>query len=274
MPDLNWNTSLWDGSYDWTSEGEEWSSWWGGSEAQWFGSIYPRLHRFLPARRILEIAPGFGRWTRYLLPACESYVGIDLSGQAVEACKERFGHIEDVAFYQNDGLSLGDAEDNAFDFIFSFDSLVHAEMDVLETYMPQLVRKLAGSGVAFIHHSNFFEMAAGTENPHSRAASVSAKKVARLVGDCGGQVLIQEVLNWGGPNLIDCFTVFGKADAYQKTKLIEISNTTWVDEMNIIREVQSKYSAIPSMTEAGESSRRRWAIRFWDSVRRVSQRFQ
>jgi hypothetical protein len=27
---------------------------WGGSEPQWFGSLYPRLHRFLPARAILE----------------------------------------------------------------------------------------------------------------------------------------------------------------------------------------------------------------------------
>ena len=60
MPDLNWNKTVWGSTYGWQAGGEEWSETWGSSEAQWFGSIFPRLHRFLPARQILEIAPG---WT-------------------------------------------------------------------------------------------------------------------------------------------------------------------------------------------------------------------
>ena len=70
MPELDWNKAVFDGNYDWRQGGEEWSAPWGGSEAQWFGSLYPRLHRLLPAGRILEIAPGFGRWTKFLIPAC------------------------------------------------------------------------------------------------------------------------------------------------------------------------------------------------------------
>ena len=73
MPDVNWNLIAWDG-YDWSDRGEGFSEPWGGSEAQWFGSLYPRLHRFLPAKNILEIGPGVGRWTKFLLPLCERYV--------------------------------------------------------------------------------------------------------------------------------------------------------------------------------------------------------
>lgn len=246
MPSLDWNFSLWDQKYDWTSAGEEWSSWWGGSEAQWLGCIYTRIHRHLPARKILEIAPGHGRWTRYLLPFCESYVGIDLSGQAVDACKQRFSQVPNATFFQNDGISLQDAPNQSFDFIFTFDSLVHAEVDVLRAYMPQLIAKLTDRGVAFIHHSNFHEMPHGTENPHSRALSVSAKIFQDLVCEFGGKVLIQEVINWGGSNLIDCFTTFGKANSYCDFKTVQLVNNHWVDEMNIVREAQSHYSKIPS----------------------------
>ena len=80
MPRLDWNIHQWDGEYNWELKGEEWSSSWGSSEAQWFGSLYPRLHKYFPAARILEIAPGFGRWTRFLLDYCDDYTGIDSFG--------------------------------------------------------------------------------------------------------------------------------------------------------------------------------------------------
>jgi hypothetical protein len=44
-------------------------------------AFYPRIHKYLPAKRILEIAPGFGRWTRFLIPSCEELKGIDLSSK-------------------------------------------------------------------------------------------------------------------------------------------------------------------------------------------------
>ncbi len=40
IPDLKWNETTWDGSYDWAARGEEWSGPWGSSEAQWFGAMW------------------------------------------------------------------------------------------------------------------------------------------------------------------------------------------------------------------------------------------
>src|SRR5260370_17893136 len=57
--------------YDWKDAGEEWSELWGNSAAQWFGAILPRVGECLPARIILEIGAGFGRWTHYLRDHCE-----------------------------------------------------------------------------------------------------------------------------------------------------------------------------------------------------------
>ena len=44
--------------------------------------------------------------------------------------------------------------------------------------------------LAFIHHSNWLNSGETGENPHSRAVSVSAEAVAKLVQESGGIVLI------------------------------------------------------------------------------------
>ena len=72
MPDIAWNKATWDGTYDWSRKGEEWSDAWGGSAALWYGAILPRIAVFLPAGAVLEIGPGFGRWTRFLLAQCQT----------------------------------------------------------------------------------------------------------------------------------------------------------------------------------------------------------
>src|SRR5262249_37074676 len=136
MPELSWNASFWNGGYDWSAGGEEWSETWGGSEAQWFGSLYPRLHRFLPTTAILEIAPGFGRWTKHLIPACSQYFAVDLSQECIDACRQAFARYKHATFLKNDGLSLIGVRDGICDLVFSFDSLVHCEDDVLQSYIP------------------------------------------------------------------------------------------------------------------------------------------
>jgi len=84
----------------------------------------------------------------------DHYIGVDLNSNCISACQERFADVKHAAFYANDGKSLAMVEDSSVDFAFSFDSLVHAEMDVIEAYCRELSRKLSPSGVAFIHHSN------------------------------------------------------------------------------------------------------------------------
>ena len=188
MPELNWNIQQWDEEYNWDLKGEEWSAAWGSSEAQWFATLYPRLHRRLPAARILEIAPGFGRWTRYLLNYCDEYTGIDLSADCVEACKQRFAKEEKAVFFQNDGLSL-DFASGQYNLVFSFDSLVHADTEVFDSYLPTILRLLKPDGVAFIHHSNLMD-SGETKNSHNRSENVTAKYIRSLVENNNGYVLI------------------------------------------------------------------------------------
>ena len=85
--------------YDWKEAGEEWSQPWGSSAAQWAGTIFPRIRECLPAGTILEIAPGFGRWTHYLKDYCNELWAVDKSSDCIEACQQRFASVSHVRCY-------------------------------------------------------------------------------------------------------------------------------------------------------------------------------
>jgi SAM-dependent methyltransferase len=244
MPDVNFNRELWGGGYNWATRGEEWSVAWGGSEPQWFGSLYPRLHRVLPASSILELAPGMGRWTKFLLPLCRNYVGIDLSLECVRGCQKIFSDMRHARFVENDGYSLSEVEDHSYDLVFSFDSLVHAEFDVFKSYIPQIIQKLNKGGVAFLHHSNMGAFGTAFANPGVRALSVSRHTIEDLIVESGGQVVIQEVITWGDNNVPqDCLTMFAK-DTGEQAKPVHLYNLRFMNESEIIKQFQSPYSRV------------------------------
>jgi len=244
MPDLSWNAGYWGGEYDWPQAGEEWSAAWGGSEAQWFGALYPRLHRLLPARRILEIAPGHGRWTRFLLPQCQEFVGVDLSAECVGVCRQRFVGFPSARFEVNNGLSLESAT-GLFDFVFSFDSLVHAEIEVFERYLPQILARLAPGGAAFLHHSNFAALGDYPDNRHWRGVTVSGERVTALVEASDGEVLVQEVVDWADTGPVDCLTTFARKGAFKAGTIgARLENREFMKEASLIAASQSRYARI------------------------------
>lgn len=241
MDNIKLNAELWGKYYDWAGAGEEWSEMWGGSRAQWLGSLYPRISAFLPTRSILEIAPGYGRWTQYLLSACKQYRGIDLSQECIDACRKRFDKAKHALFSTNDGVSLSAIDDSSIDFVFSFDSLVHASADVMSAYIAEILRVLRDNGTAFIHHSNFMEVGDQVDNTHGRGPDVSADTIRQAIVNAGGVVLIQEKINWGKSECTDCLSLFG---LHGQLEPVLIENHDFMLEGNNIRKYQSPYTRV------------------------------
>lgn len=154
MPTVEQNLSWWGKPSGWIDDGDRWSERWGGTDLEWWASIFPRVRNFLPASTILEIAPGFGRWSQFLKGFCDQFISVDLSPACVERCKKRFASDPHVRCYVNDGKSLPMVEDRSVDFAFTFDSLPHVEADVIAAYLKELGKKLKIGGFGFIHHSN------------------------------------------------------------------------------------------------------------------------
>jgi hypothetical protein len=260
MPSLEENRRLWNKRYDWPEAGEEWSVAWGGAESQWFGTIFPRIHAFVPAPTILEIAPGFGRWTQYLQAHCRKLIGVDLSPRCIEECRRRFHSRPETEFHVNDGTSLAMVPAASVDFVFSWDSLVHAEADVIAAYLQQMPEKLTANGVGIIHHSNFGAYAkAMTDgsprhtNKGWRAQSMTAETFREQCDRAGLLCVGQEVFNWWGSPLSDCFSVFTIPGSRWTRPHQLLVNDHFIEEANTLSQIMQLYTTA-SFERAGADS--------------------
>jgi len=261
------NASFWGGQYDWARAGEEWSEGYGGSHAQWFGVILPRISRFVPTGSILEIAPGYGRWTHYLRDHCGRLEIVDLSERCIQACKERFAEDDRITYHVNDGMSLSMIDDASVDFVFSFDSLVHVEADVIAQYLRELAKKLAPDGVGIIHHSNageyrrYFEAIDRfpgrvlhqlyygrahrmrlLDNVQWRALSMTAERFRESSEAAGLQCISQEVIPCGTRRLIDCVSTFTTPSSRWARPNRVLVNPGFMVEAKIIKRQAPLYS--------------------------------
>jgi SAM-dependent methyltransferase len=249
VPSLEENRELWS-KHPWDDKrGEEWSRMWGGTPYGWWGSLYPRLHEFLPTGTLLEIAPGAGRWTRFLVHLCDRLIGVDLVAESVERCRRRFGEHPHVTFFQNDGTSLKGVEGGSVDFAFSFDSLVHAERDVIEAYVHELARNLAPDGVGFIHHSNVGRYADPQthelpfRNIGKRGVTMTAEAFEGMCTAAGLQCVGQEILNWHMENLNDCFSLCARPESRFARPNVVVENPRFMDEAAAIGAIAERYGA-------------------------------
>jgi SAM-dependent methyltransferase len=184
----------------------------------WYGELLPRLHYFLPARHLLEIACGFGRMTQYLLGNCESYTGVDLVERCVAHCRQRFEGFPKARFHLTDGKSLDTVEDGSVAFAFSWDSMVHCGPDVLEAYTRALARKLMPGARGFIHHSNVGGLRhsvpreSAAVSRHWRDEHMSAQLFREFCERSGLRCLVQELVPCGSDEDADCFSLCVKPE--------------------------------------------------------------
>jgi cyclopropane fatty-acyl-phospholipid synthase-like methyltransferase len=180
-----------------------------------------------------------------LLGHCNEFFAVDLSESCVAYCRQRFTSASRTHFFANDGRSLAMVPEGV-DFVFSFDSLVHVEIDVLREYIWQIAQKLSSTGVAFLHHSNALgeQVDRALARKNARAESVSATIVKELFEDSGCRVLVQEEINWDGPSRIDCFTTSCRAGAYVDHEFVRIVNDGFMDEAVAIRNNHAPYHGV------------------------------
>ncbi|MBL8725155.1 MAG: class I SAM-dependent methyltransferase [Planctomycetes bacterium] len=251
MPSIETNRENWNDPAKWLQHGEEWSHAWGGTESMWFGSLLPRIAPFLAGGHLLEIACGHGRVTEYLLRHCERYTGVDLAPNCIAICMQRFANHPKARFLGTDGHSLSGVADGSVDFVFSWDSLVHAEQDAMVGYVHELARVLRPGGNAWLHHSNMAALGDGrgglsVPNPHWRANSVSAALLRQWAAAAGIEVAAQELIQWGGPVDSDCFSWLRKLPAGARpSPCREVRHPDFNAELGHFRQLAHLYRGAP-----------------------------
>lgn len=140
----------WNKESSWTKDGHEWSEYFESTDKLWDKIIYPKIQPYLKGE-VLEIAPGFGRITDYLIDKVNNLTIVDLNEVCINKCKEKFG--DKIKNYYT-GKTLSIIEDESKNFVFSWDSFVHMNESVIRSYIYEIYRILKPGGYAFIHHSN------------------------------------------------------------------------------------------------------------------------
>jgi len=156
---VEWNRAKWGSPEDWERNGNNWSfhsDFCSQPYDKWQRSVVKAfVEPFLsPGLDVLEIAPGQGRWTEYLVGKCASLTLVDLNKSCIDVCRDRFGSHPEIEFLTNDGrtLPVGDA---SVDLIWSFGSFVHFDPREVDAYLGEFRRVLRPGGRFVIHHTGW-----------------------------------------------------------------------------------------------------------------------
>lgn len=180
------NYSAWQ-NWNWEMAGEEWTQ-----SAEWKQSLIDEviLSNIEPGKTVLEIGPGGGRWTEVLQQIADQLIVVDLTDKAINVCKKRFSHCNNIQFFVNDGSSLDFIPDETVDFIWSFDVFVHIGPRDIEQYVREMKRILKKGGRGMIHHAKQGGLHGGWRS------TMTAKRFSAMLGEYD-LTLVTQMDSWG-----------------------------------------------------------------------------
>ena len=117
------NLQLWDHDYDWSADGDEWeyqADRSGVSYSEWKSSLVSHLiEPYARDADVLEIAPGHGRWSEFIIGMCRHATLVDLGPKCLEYCRTRFAEHGNVDYFLTTGTQLPYHAAGVIDFVFS-----------------------------------------------------------------------------------------------------------------------------------------------------------
>ena len=116
----------------------------------------------------------------------------------------------------------------------------------MQAYLLEFGRVLKDTGTGFIHHSNLGGRPdpVSVEPSHLHAPSMSAQAFRTFIEEAGLSCRNQEIINWGGNDLIDCLTLFTGSASDFKTKEPTITkNRRFMEEAVYLAGLHQQYSA-------------------------------
>ena len=100
----------------------------------------------------LEIGPGGGRWTRYMLGVKRLYA-VDFHQELLNELKSNFSP-KNLTFVKNNGNDFPGIPNGSIDFIFSFGTFVHLDVEIIDRYLQNMKALLKPSTNVVIQYSD------------------------------------------------------------------------------------------------------------------------
>jgi len=106
-----------------------------------------------PSTIVLEIGPGGGRWTRYLMRAQKIYA-VDYHQPLLDELASNFAGQDGLVPIKNNGTDFPGVPEASVDFVFSFGVFVHLDLDVIDAYLENLKAVLKPDANVVIQYSD------------------------------------------------------------------------------------------------------------------------
>jgi ubiquinone/menaquinone biosynthesis C-methylase UbiE len=195
------NLLAWDKEHAWSKDGDEWDG-----QAAVCGVPYPTWkeslvqHLLVPhitkQTHVLEIAPGHGRWTEYLVRLAGHVTVIDLSASCLDFCRNRFQTHSNIDYVLTPGDRLPLYAEGRIDFVWSYDSFVHMDRQVIQAYLAEIRRVLKVNGSAIIHHSNVEDLANHRQDNAAGWRSAMSAELIRELAQHAGLSVSSQYIYW------------------------------------------------------------------------------
>lgn len=195
MPSVEWNKEKWSKqANDFTeSEKEQFYGYrWGDPNEAHLRSVRDDwCKKFVqPSSVVLEIGPGGGRWTQFLLEAKHVYL-VDINPEMKNLIASAFPEKKNWTFCHSSGSDIPDVQQGSVDFVFSFGTLVHVEVPVIFQYLVNLKPLLSHGADVVLQHSD--KSIASKKFILSTAFSGNSPDIMRNVAAMSGYQYIENV---------------------------------------------------------------------------------
>ena len=147
--------------------------------------VLPYVH---PDLTCLEIGPGGGRWTRYLLTCLDLYC-VDYHQELLDELASNF-RAPGLHLIKNNGDDFPSVPESCVDFLFSYGVFVHLELDVIAKYLQNMQRVLKKTSTVILHYSDMNkELARNTKG----FSDNDPDRMTSLVRSSGYDILEEDV---------------------------------------------------------------------------------
>jgi SAM-dependent methyltransferase len=149
---------------DWT-EGRYYDEAEAGFDLQWNTLIWPMI-RDVDFTCTVELAAGHGRNSEKLRHLASRLYLVDINGKNIQFLARRFAGADNIFLVHNNGIDLDPIPSGVATFVYTFDSMVHFDSDVVRAYLREFARVLRPGGKAFCHYSNYGGNPTGSYRDH------------------------------------------------------------------------------------------------------------
>jgi SAM-dependent methyltransferase len=181
-------------------------------EAQWQILIWP-LIKDCDFSIVVDLGAGHGRNTDFLLKHAVKLYAVDINVENIEYMKNRFGiDNEQLTYIVNNGIDIAAIADGQVTFVYSFDSMVHFDSDVVRAYLKEFQRILKPGGYGFCHYSNNSRDPTGSFRQHPGWRNFMSKELFEHYAYKEGLVPVKsELIDWmTDGSYSDAVTLFRK----------------------------------------------------------------